>query len=106
VDASVLDSLVPRAPHGKPMPLEGVRILDFTWFLASAGGTRFLSALGAECIKVEWKANPDTRIAAMAPVGGRAARDAASGPLPGSPTRTWRPVQQQEPGQTGLVAEC
>jgi crotonobetainyl-CoA:carnitine CoA-transferase CaiB-like acyl-CoA transferase len=68
---------------GKPLPLSGVRIFDFSWFLASAGGTRFLTALGAECIKVEWKDSPDTRMAAMAPVGGRAARDAATGPLPG-----------------------
>jgi len=85
---------VPRAsrapgPHsalsalGQPMPLAGIRIFDFSWFLASAGGTRFLTALGAECIKVEWKDSPDTRMAAMAPVGGRAAREAATGPLPG-----------------------
>ena len=39
--------------------------------------------MGAESYKVEWKDNPDTRLAAMAPVGGRAARDAATGPLPG-----------------------
>ena len=60
-----------------------MKILDFAWFLASAGGTRFLAAMGAESFKVEWKDNPDTRLAAMAPVGGRAARDAATGPLPG-----------------------
>jgi crotonobetainyl-CoA:carnitine CoA-transferase CaiB-like acyl-CoA transferase len=71
------------ALHNKPFPLQGVRILDFAWFLASAGGTRFLAAMGAESLKVEWKDNPDTRLAAMAPVGGRAARDAATGPLPG-----------------------
>src|SRR5262245_7230933 len=71
------------SPHGKPFPLHGVRILDFTWFLASAGGTRFLSAFGAESIKVELKSHPDTRMAAMAPVGGRAARDKATAPLPG-----------------------
>jgi crotonobetainyl-CoA:carnitine CoA-transferase CaiB-like acyl-CoA transferase len=71
------------ALHGKPFPLQGVKILDFAWFLASAGGTRFLAALGAESYKVEWKDNPDTRLAAMAPVGGRAARAAATGPLPG-----------------------
>jgi crotonobetainyl-CoA:carnitine CoA-transferase CaiB-like acyl-CoA transferase len=71
------------ALHGKPFPLQGVKILDFAWFLASAGGTRFLSAMGAESYKVEWKDNPDTRLAAMAPVGGRAARDAATGPLKG-----------------------
>jgi hypothetical protein len=57
--------------------------LDFSWFLASAGGTRFAAALGAESIKVEWKENPDTRLAAMAPVGGREARKSATAPLPG-----------------------
>src|SRR3954452_11157389 len=71
------------ALHGKPFPLQGVKILDFAWFLALAGGTRFLAALGAESYKVEWKDNPDTRLAAMAPVGGRAAREGATGPLPG-----------------------
>jgi crotonobetainyl-CoA:carnitine CoA-transferase CaiB-like acyl-CoA transferase len=71
------------ALHNRPFPLQGVKILDFAWFLASAGGTRFLAAMGAESFKVEWKDNPDTRLAAMAPVGGRAARDTAKGPLPG-----------------------
>ena len=68
--------------HNKPFPLQGIKILDFAWFLASAGGTRFLAAMGAESFKVEWKDNPDTRLAAMAPVGGRPARDVATGPLP------------------------
>ncbi len=72
-----------RSRLGSPFPLQGVRIFDFSWFLASAGGTRFLASLGAEVIKVEWKDNPDTRLAAMAPVGGRAAREAATGVLPG-----------------------
>lgn len=71
------------SPSGKPFPLQRVRIFDFSWFLASAGGTRFLNALGAESIKVEWKENPDTRLAAMAPVGGRQAREKANAPLPG-----------------------
>lgn len=71
------------SPRGKPLPLDGIRILDFTWFLASAGATRFLAALGAECLKVEWKGNPDTRVGAMAPVGGRAARAIATEPLQG-----------------------
>jgi crotonobetainyl-CoA:carnitine CoA-transferase CaiB-like acyl-CoA transferase len=71
------------SPHGKPFPLQGIRILDFSWFLASAGGTRIAAAMGAECLKVEWKENPDTRLAAMAPVGGRMAREAAKAPLPG-----------------------
>lgn len=73
----------PISARGKPFALDGIRVLDFTWFLASAGGTRFLAAMGAECIKVEWAAHPDTRTAAMAPVGGRAAREQATAPLPG-----------------------
>jgi crotonobetainyl-CoA:carnitine CoA-transferase CaiB-like acyl-CoA transferase len=76
---------VPTAPRssGTASALDGVRILDFGWFLASAGGTRFLAAMGAECLKVEWAAHPDTRIGAMAPVGGRQARRLATAPLPG-----------------------
>src|SRR4029077_5526336 len=73
--SSPLDEGLSR--HGTQLPLGQIRILDFTWFLASAGGTRFLAAFGAESIKVELKSHPDTRMAAMAPVGGRAARDAA-----------------------------
>jgi crotonobetainyl-CoA:carnitine CoA-transferase CaiB-like acyl-CoA transferase len=91
------------SPHGKPFPLSGVRIFDFSWFLASAGGTRFLTALGAECIKVEWKANPDTRIAAMAPEGGRAARDAATVPLTGvTDPDMGGQFNNKNPGKRGL----
>src|SRR5262249_15342259 len=80
------------ALHDKPFPLQGIKILDFAWFLASAGGTRFLAAMGAESFKVEWKDNPDTRLAGMAPVGGRAARDAATRPLPRVRTPTWAAI--------------
>jgi crotonobetainyl-CoA:carnitine CoA-transferase CaiB-like acyl-CoA transferase len=69
--------------HLLPMALDGIRVLDFTWFLASAGGTRFLAALGAECLKVEWHQHPDTRFGAQAPVGGREARRTATSPLDG-----------------------
>jgi crotonobetainyl-CoA:carnitine CoA-transferase CaiB-like acyl-CoA transferase len=69
--------------RGKPFALDGIRVLDFTWFLASAGGTRFLSSFGAECLKVELKSHPDTRLAAMAPIGGREARERATVPLRG-----------------------
>jgi crotonobetainyl-CoA:carnitine CoA-transferase CaiB-like acyl-CoA transferase len=103
IDDATLASLVPRPPHNKPMPLDGVRVLDFTWFLASAGGTRFLSAFGAECIKVEWKSNPDTRVAAMAPVGGRAAREAADEPLVGvSDPDMGGQFNNKNPGKRGL----
>ena len=50
-----VDPKEPPSKRGKPFPLHGIRIVDFTWFLASAGGTRFLSAFGAESIKVELK---------------------------------------------------
>jgi crotonobetainyl-CoA:carnitine CoA-transferase CaiB-like acyl-CoA transferase len=73
----------PATEAQRPFPLAGVRVFDFSWFLATAGGTRFLAAMGADVIKVEWRANPDSRLAttAMAPRGGRAARDRATGPL-------------------------
>ena len=69
--------------RNKPFALDGIRVVDFTWFLASAGGTRFLSSFGAECLKIELKSHPDTRLAAMAPIGGREAREKATGPLRG-----------------------
>lgn len=36
-------------------PLNGVRVLDFTWLNAGAKGTRLLSSYGAETIHIEWK---------------------------------------------------
>ncbi len=75
-----------RSRWGTPFPLDGVRILDFTWWLASGGAPRFLSALGAEDIKVEWHQNMDLRVGmAQFPQGGQAARAALGmneGPLP------------------------
>jgi crotonobetainyl-CoA:carnitine CoA-transferase CaiB-like acyl-CoA transferase len=67
--------------HGKPFALSGVRVLDFTWMLASAGATRYLAALGADVIKVEWHERLDPRRGG-APVGGREARESATGPVP------------------------
>ncbi|MCL0102217.1 CoA transferase [Dehalococcoidia bacterium] len=71
-----------KSERGKPFALNNVRILDFTWWLASGGGPRFLIGLGAEDIKVEWKGRWDLRYNCAMPDGGRAARDVAADPCP------------------------
>lgn len=72
------------SPHGKPFALSGVRIIDFTWWLASGGAGRFLAAQGAEVIKVEWKGRWDLRFSAIAP--SREERDRATAPIQAPPT--------------------
>ncbi|UGQ11142.1 CoA transferase [Yinghuangia sp. ASG 101] len=99
---------VPRdlSVHGRPWALQGVRILDFTWMLASAGATRFLASLGADVIKVEWHKNLDPRRGGN-PVGGREARERATGPVPSQwPADLGGPVGAQynnkNPGKRGI----
>ncbi len=44
------DGLMPRA-------LDGIRVVDFSWVRAGPWATRWLGAMGAEIIKIEWPEN-------------------------------------------------
>ncbi len=55
---------------GAPRPLDGVKVLDCTWFGAGPIGTRALANLGADVIRVETEKRPDgLRITGPKPEG-------------------------------------
>jgi crotonobetainyl-CoA:carnitine CoA-transferase CaiB-like acyl-CoA transferase len=72
------------SPLGAPFALSDIRVVDLSWMLASAGAGRFLASMGAEVIKVEHESRWDSMRFSLGkcPPGGRAERDAATGPLP------------------------
>lgn len=72
------------SPHGTPFALAGVRVIDLSWMLASAGAGRFLAAHGAEVIKVEHESRWDGMRwgVGIPPPGGRAQRRDATEPIP------------------------
>lgn len=80
----VKERVEPRnSPDGQPFALDNVRIVDLSWILASGGAGRFFSAMGAEVIKVEHQSRWDGLRwgPALAPLGGRSARNQANGPI-------------------------
>jgi crotonobetainyl-CoA:carnitine CoA-transferase CaiB-like acyl-CoA transferase len=78
-----------RTPAGTPFAIQNVRVVDLSWFLASAGAGRYLAAFGADVIKVEHESRWDGMRWSQGayPPGGRAQRDAAESPIP---TPDWK----------------
>lgn len=48
----------PPAPTGRPGPLQGVRVLDFSWALVGSITTKLLGDFGCEVVKVESRGRP------------------------------------------------
>ena len=85
--------------RGKPFALSGVRVIDLGWFLASAGAGRFLSAHGAEVIKIEHRSRFDAMRFGLGrvPDGGREERERSEKPITPTPT--------QSPNRSGAFME-
>ncbi len=62
--------MVEHSSNGAPRPLDGLKVLDLTWFGAGPIGTRALANLGADVVRVETEKRPDgLRIGGPRPVG-------------------------------------
>ncbi|MEZ4501339.1 MAG: CoA transferase [Dehalococcoidia bacterium] len=58
------------SPSAGARPLDGVKVLDLTWFGAGPIATRALASLGADVVRVETSKRPDgLRVAQPRPVG-------------------------------------
>src|SRR2546423_9799273 len=47
-------------PSELPLPLEGIRVCDFSWIVAGPQATRILADFGAEVIRVEYQGRLDS----------------------------------------------
>jgi crotonobetainyl-CoA:carnitine CoA-transferase CaiB-like acyl-CoA transferase len=51
-------SLRPPAPASRPGPLQGIRVLDFSWALVGSITTKVLGDLGCDVVKIESRSRP------------------------------------------------
>lgn len=65
-----MTSTVTEDTRTSPRPLEGLKVLDLTWFGAGPIATRILANLGADVIRIETEKRPDgLRVVGPKPVG-------------------------------------
>ena len=69
VAESVPVDRMPASPADPARALAGLRVVDFGWVLAAPIGTRILASFGAEVIRVESAAKPDSMRSQVGPDG-------------------------------------